>query len=502
MPTPDTVIDALKKMMPDLFNDSTPTNVSTSPKVAAEPPTPHLRNYLVAVVLLIVAGGIIYKGSKESSAKTDNFYLYTAFAIIPPLIGLYMILNSNMKPTSDFFYYYSCVFIITILAIYLFYTVIDPKAVQFAKWFVIGFFIIVGILSLAIIYRIFYRIIVNSRGWTGFFLKLIFWVPCLLIDVLETLFNGLKSAPKMILTLFILEILVILGYFYFPQNLFGRKIVIPKPDMNASSISMPEIHMPSTGIIPSIHVPGISSIPSLRGVNLPNVNGVKLSSSGKPIDPKIKDIGLFPKTLSLRQKTVVFQSENLPKGQAESSGKLSENTDPIYFSISMWVYVNSHPTSHAAYAKETQIFRYGRVGAEMTAGHPTVAYFNQPDHSTQGAWRIYLSNTSSSSSSPITPNAILDLPVQMWNNIVFNYNGTTVDIFANGTLVKTAELQSIPKYDVADVIEVGDGDNTVERGGLDGSICNISYHAVPLSQFEIAGMYNINRNRDPPTNDM
>ena len=113
-----------------------------------------------------------------------------------------------------------------------------------------------------------------------------------------------------------------------------------------------------------------------------------------------------------------------------------------------------------------------------------------------------MSNTSSSSSSPRTPNAILDLPVQMWNNIVFNYNGTTVDIFANGTLVKTAELQSIPKYDVADVIEVGDGDNTVERGGLDGSICNISYHAVPLSQFEIAGMYNINRNRDPPTNDM
>lgn len=473
MPTTDTIIDALKKMMPELFKDSTPANVSASPKVAtADISTPHLRNYLIAVVLLIVAGGIIYKGANESSAKTDNFYLYTAFAIIPPLIGLYMILNSNMKPTSDFFYYYSCVFIITILAIYLFYTVIDPKAVQFAKWFVIGFFILVGILSLAIIYRIFYRVIVNSRGWGGFFLKLIFWVPCLLIDLLETLFNGLKSAPKMILTLFILEILVILGYFYFPQNLVGRKIVAAKSDAT------------NNGIIPPIHIS--------------KLNEVKLIE--KSIDQKVKDIGLFPKTLSLRQKTVVFQSENLPKAQAESSGKLSQNADPINFSISMWVYVNSHPTSHAAYAKETQIFRYGRVGAEMKAGHPTVTYFNQPDHSTQGAWRIYLSNTSSSSSS--APNAILDLPVQMWNNIVFNYNGTTVDIFANGTLVKTAELQSIPNYNIADVIEVGDGDNTVERGGLDGSICNISYHAVPLSQFEIAGMYNINRNRDPPTNDM
>ena len=38
----------------------------------------------------------------------------------------------------------------------------------------------------------------------------------------------------------------------------------------------------------------------------------------------------------------------------------------------------------------------------------------------------------------------MDIPIenQKWNHVVFNYNGTIVDIFLNGLLYKTQEIKS------------------------------------------------------------
>jgi hypothetical protein len=59
---------------------------------------------------------------------------------------------------------------------------------------------------------------------------------------------------------------------------------------------------------------------------------------------------------------------------------------------------------------------------------------------------------------------------------------------------------SLPVYNDGDIIEVGEGDNTVTNGGLHGAICNIVYHKIPLTPYQIAGMYNLNRYKNPPVN--
>jgi hypothetical protein len=190
-----------------------------------------------------------------------------------------------------------------------------------------------------------------------------------------------------------------------------------------------------------------------------------------------------------------------------------------HYSISMWIYINQHPTSNFAYSKETDIFRYGVVN--MEAGNPRLTYNNDKKST-------YITDNMPAESPPLGPintdqpskpnvvgkyllyptNAdptkyiIMDIPAQSWNHLVISYTETSVDVFLNGTLVNSYSLNEneFPKYSELDVVEVGDGDNTVINSGLHGAICNVVYHKLPLSAFEVAADYNLNRYNNPPTN--
>ena len=74
-----------------------------------------------------------------------------------------------------------------------------------------------------------------------------------------------------------------------------------------------------------------------------------------------------------------------------------------------------------------------------------------------------------------------------------NYTNNHVDIFINGVLERSFTMtNSMPVYNDLDTITVGD-DN-----GLDGGICNVVYYRHPLSEDQIAFLYNSQMNSDPP----
>ena len=77
-----------------------------------------------------------------------------------------------------------------------------------------------------------------------------------------------------------------------------------------------------------------------------------------------------------------------------------------------------------------------------------------------------------------------------------------LNIYVNGNLEKSVALPpgSTIKYNTGDIIEVGEGDNTVTRGGLHGAICNVVYYKTPLTPFQISANYNLNRYNNPPVN--
>ena len=162
------------------------------------------------------------------------------------------------------------------------------------------------------------------------------------------------------------------------------------------------------------------------------------------------------------------------------------------YSISMWVYLNIQAPNYASYAKEAEIFNYGN-------GLPKVTYVNNVDtdgDKTPDVLKIYYTNKGNVTEQSFTVN----IKPQKWNQLVFNYTSSQVDLFINGHLEKTYAFNddpvnpNLPEYLPSDVITVGSED------GLDGAICNVKYHYVPQTKSQIATSYNLLMKQNPPTN--
>jgi hypothetical protein len=97
--------------------------------------------------------------------------------------------------------------------------------------------------------------------------------------------------------------------------------------------------------------------------------------------------------------------------------------------------------------------------------------------------------------SPATQH-IVELPSQKWNNFVFNYNNQLVDIFINGHLVRTIELDEIPIYNPTDLVTIG------QDNGANGAVCNIQYYTNPLTKYQIVNNYNLLMDANPPINNI
>lgn len=391
-----------------------------------------LRNDMLAFGGLVITAVVIYFASTDPNAASKNFYLYVLFGILPVVAGAFIVSSMFSEPiTTGKLYFLVASLFVLIFAVYMFYRIMNPAAVTWASYFFLFLGALGVIVGLAIIYRIFVRSVLSARGWLGLLFKVIFLIPCLLIDFMEYTFAELKVAPKIIFALFIVEILIILAWIYIPK--------IPNAD-------------PANSVV-LLNTPVFMSKKQTIG----NASQFKLD---------VKDVN--------------------------NPGK-EDDILRTHYGISMWVFVNQHSNEYAAYAKETDVFRYGMVNTER--GHPRLSYYNNTsDANRSDKFLLYITDDAESA-------VPLNIPAQSWNQVVINYGeDSTVEIFVNGDLVKSAKLTTdhLPKYSALDVVEVGSGDDTVTGGGLHGAICNVVYHKNPLTAFEIAGNYNLNRYRNPP----
>jgi hypothetical protein len=390
-----------------------------------------LQNFGIGIIALTFACIVFYVAFNDPKSMTENFHIYIILAILPVVFGI--IIASKIfsgELDANKYMFYGTTIIVFIISVFMYYQVLNPAFVSYFSYILIGLVTLGFIVGLAIVYRIFVRTVLNTRGWLGFFLKFMFLIPCLLINGLETLFSELKSAPKMVLVLFILELIIVLAYLYIYR-------LRPTSTSSITLLNRPEF---------------LSTVKTIGKANqlVMDVNDVNNPS---------KDLNM------IRQN----------------------------YSISMWFQVNQHPNTHAAYSKETNIFRFGYPNSQL--GHPRVAYFNNfrdPDKSDK--YIVYINDSTDISG------VLLDMPGQSWNQFVISYTDSTVDIFVNGNLEKSIPLESTnrPMYDMSDVLEIGEGDNTVTNGGLHGAICNVVYHKTPLKPYQVATDYNLNRYKNPP----
>jgi hypothetical protein len=74
-----------------------------------------------------------------------------------------------------------------------------------------------------------------------------------------------------------------------------------------------------------------------------------------------------------------------------------------------------------------------------------------------------------------------DIPVNKWFNVMIIVENKNVDVFVNGMVAKSVEIQTIPKQNYGNIY-VG------FNGGFDGNLSNLWYYDYCLGTYEIQNM--------------
>lgn len=150
--------------------------------------------YLSIIFIPLVAVGLwTYKNFFETTNASISRYeiMFATGALILVAVGIYLYISKDIsileiKSAFTMFRFLEALIVLVILAI-VFRTAIERINTS------------------------------ESAGWSGFFIQLIFFIPCLIGDFIEYLLGEFKSTPNVVFVLFIIEILLILAYIYLPR---------------------------------------------------------------------------------------------------------------------------------------------------------------------------------------------------------------------------------------------------------------------------------------------
>ena len=160
---------------------------------------------------------------------------------------------------------------------------------------------------------------------------------------------------------------------------------------------------------------------------------------------------------------------------AEDIEKLKSNKFNYNFSLSAWFRLNpQNPGIRPSYSKWTNILSFG----------------NKPRIEFNPLYNKFRVRTDLGNGQQVLIYTTQTLPFQKWNNIVINYYGGTMDVFLNGELV-SSRPNVVPCLSL-DTVVAG------EENGLEGGICNVTYHETPLSKRNIEFSYKLLSVKQPP----
>jgi hypothetical protein len=389
--------------------------------MSASPPSPsslekiigfakeNVMSLSIAIYLIVIT----YYTTKDPDKLFSSEYLYYTIFLVPFLFAMIYRFSSTSSPTSAptttaDMYRYGAIGLAIIIIYYILTNVSTSETmIYLATGFIQLVFVLMAIVALAIIYKVGYNYIYKLQGWTGFIANLIFYIPCILLDLLEYVKADLQQAPKAVPVLLIIELILIILYIYAPK---------------------------------------IS-------------NAMMKSLSNK--DGKI----ILKEPLTIKEEKRVSSYVDLHNVEIGEDNIVNNK-----YAISMWVYIVPVEPSHSPYNGDATIFEY-------TDYHPRLMY-----NGAMGKFKAYFNEGMYQE---------VDMPMQKWNHLVFNYTKSNADLFVNGVL-KASAIRENENFKVGDTIVVG------QKGGLTGGICNVVYFRRPLAKYEIDSIYSLNKDLETP----
>ena len=347
---------------------------------------------ILGPTLLII---ILFYATRDPQALTGNTSSYIIFigTIVMVCFGVFSSLPDFSDTPYMPFLIGGIVMLLVTFSTY-FSSYITPSVVTAVSNVMRVIFVLMILVGLAIGYKMFSERLKSLTGWPGFFSNFLFYIPCMLSDGLEYLLQQYHITPNIVFVLLILELLLVLGYFFIP------KIITKLIQKTSISLQNKPAYLD-------------------KEKNVGNVKNFLF----KPFDSKIDYIEM----------------------------------DDVYrrnYCINMWVYLNIQPSSNSAYLHETTIFNYNnhpRIthknksdNERLKNGNVYTFYFsNTRDGNT-------IDDAKNTAKHEIT------VPDQKWNLISFNYFESKVDLYINGNLERTFYFaNNIPDYSSNESVLLG-----------------------------------------------
>lgn len=355
--------------------------------------------YFILYLMIIILPFYLYFLSLGESPLTSKQYAYVYFFMY--VMGLFLcaiLFLSSERNKKLYMGIFAIIFAVLAVMIY-YYTTSNKFAAKYAVYFSFLFQIVailIIVVALALTYKIFENNFRNQTGLIGFLLDLIFYLPCLFIEFIQFIGRELKMTPNVVFVLFVLELLLLLAYYYIPAT--------------------------------------------IRGAIYQN------------------EIRILPEAAFLNDETQLADMNDLmPIVTKNPNTYLDVKTPRANYTISMWIYLNQQ--YHNLTDKNTcNIFSYGsNNNYKPRISYYNAAHFANTN--TKNIYRVTFAGSEIAEENPDGQNTGYDLELtsQKWNHIALNYNGPQVDLYVNGVLERTFTFgTNAPKYFPTDVMTVGE----------------------------------------------
>jgi hypothetical protein len=343
--------------------------------------------------------------------------------------------------------------------------------------------------------------------------NIIFFIPCLLIILVDEINKDIKLTPSSVYLLFFILLILITLIFVLPllftylakqnkndvlagegpfylnqkktlgkyQNLdknSTNNIAIPKFNTNSNVENKPSDNN-LTNILSILNTNSLNnrfnedaSNENTSSENTSNENIVRNEyyKTNENISDNTKgyDFKLFQNDLN-GQYNIGTKSIDSSKRQ----GKFPYN---YTYSISFYIYINPQPTNTSiAYTKDTELFNYG---------FKPVIYYNGKSRKI-----IIKSRTINNKSDQLdTIYEMTNVKHQKWVYFVINYENNIIDVFIDGKLV--GSKNNVTPYFVGDSVTIGEND------GIHGSIKEIFYFDKIKTPDSIQFLYSLTKNKN------
>ena len=175
-----------------------------------------ISKFLLAILFVAIVIVIIYYGLTDPLLQTTRLYTYI-FSIVVPLIGILLYLKEDMvKSGIDNWWYISIflggVFAATVIVMLYYYMPSGSTSLFIINSIVFLFLFLIAMVGLAVVYNIGQEYFSKQTGMFSVWIQILFYIPCLINDLILYIFDEFSIIPNMVFVLFIIEIILILLY--------------------------------------------------------------------------------------------------------------------------------------------------------------------------------------------------------------------------------------------------------------------------------------------------